>query len=103
MAFATATTWGFNFILAFTWPALSSSFTITGAFGWYAAWNFVGWMVAYFFLQETKGLSLEELDCVFGVSNRVHARYYAERLPWYFGKYILRRDVKEMRPLYEVE
>lgn len=33
MAFATATTWGFNFVLSLTWPALEANFTPTGAFG----------------------------------------------------------------------
>lgn len=37
MSFATAVTWGFNFILALTWPALSEAFTPLGAFLWYAA------------------------------------------------------------------
>ena len=32
-----AVTWGFNFILALTWPALSEAFTPLGAFLWYAA------------------------------------------------------------------
>lgn len=30
MAFATATTWGFNFILSLTWPALVQAFTEQG-------------------------------------------------------------------------
>jgi hypothetical protein len=33
MSFATATCWGFNFIIAFSWPALRTAFTPTGAFG----------------------------------------------------------------------
>lgn len=54
MSFATATTWGFNFILSLTWPPLVRAFTPTGAFAWYAAWNFVGWVYCYFLLPETK-------------------------------------------------
>nr|POF15347.1 d-xylose-proton symporter [Quercus suber] len=34
MSFATATTWGFNFILSLTWPPLVEAFTPTGAFAW---------------------------------------------------------------------
>jgi MFS family permease len=34
MSFATATCWGFNFIISFTWPALLDAFGPTGAFGW---------------------------------------------------------------------
>ncbi|KAG4429914.1 hypothetical protein IFR05_014603 [Cadophora sp. M221] len=103
MAFATATTWGFNFILSLTWPALVQAFTEQGAFGWYAAWNFIGWTYAYFCLQETKGLSLEELDTIFSVRVRDHARYYHKILPWYFNKWILRRDVEPRELLYDLE
>ncbi|KAL9124810.1 MAG: hypothetical protein Q9217_005907 [Psora testacea] len=103
MAFATATTWGFNFILSLTWPALEASFTTTGAFGWYAAWNFFGWVFAYFCLPETKERSLEELDTVFKVRTRDHARYYLDMLPWYFTKYVLMRDVEPRVPLYAIE
>ena len=54
MSFATATCWGFNFILSLTWPALVEAFTPQGAFGYYAAWNFLAWVYAYFLLPETK-------------------------------------------------
>lgn len=54
MSFATATCWLFNFILSFTWPALVQAFTPTGAFVWYAAWNFFAWVYTYFLLPETK-------------------------------------------------
>ncbi|KAB2579763.1 Sugar/inositol transporter [Lasiodiplodia theobromae] len=101
MSFATATTWGFNFILSLTWPALVEAFQPQGAFGWYAGWNFVGWIYCYFFLPETKNLTLEELDTVFSVGNREHAQYYARKLPWYLNKYILRKDVEPYPPLYQ--
>jgi hypothetical protein len=119
MSFATATTWvcfgsfsliiriltnvtlqGFNFILSLTWPALEAAFTSTGAFAWYAAWNVFGWVFAYFLLPETKNLTLEELDNVFNVGNRQHAKYYIEKLPWYANKF-LRRDVPPFEPLYQ--
>lgn len=101
MSFATATCWGFNFIIAFSWPALRTAFTPTGAFCWYAAWNLFGTVYCYFLLPETKALTLEELDTVFNVGNREHAKYYTEKLPWYVGKYIMRRDMMPMAPMYE--
>jgi sugar porter (SP) family MFS transporter len=101
MSFATATCWGFNFILSLTWPALSAAFTPTGAFCWYAAWNFFGFVYAYFFLPETKALTLEELDTVFDVGNRQFSAYYTKKLPWYLKKHILRQDVAPMEPLFE--
>ncbi|KAL4947538.1 hypothetical protein BDW69DRAFT_199579 [Aspergillus filifer] len=101
MSFATATTWGFNFIVSLTWLPLRDAFTPQGGFAWYAAWNIFGWVMCYFFLPETKALSLEELDQVFSVPTRKHAKHYAEMLPWYFKKYILRADVPPQKQLYE--
>ncbi|KAF7560368.1 hypothetical protein G7046_g3784 [Stylonectria norvegica] len=102
MASATSITWAFNFLLTLTWPKMMASFGATGAFFWYAGWNLFGWVMAYFFLPETKALSLEQLDNVFSMRNRDHARYYAQRLPWYFKK-MFGRDVAPMPPLYNVE
>ena len=102
MSFATATCWGFNFILSLTWPALVAAFTEQGAFGWYAAWNFFGWIYCYFLLPETKNLTLEELDTVFDVGNREFASYYSKKLPWYMKKNLLRQSVEPMPPLYDI-
>lgn len=103
MSFATATCWGFNFIIAFSWPRLRTAFTPTGAFCWYACWNLFGVVYCYFLLPETKALTLEELDTVFNVGSRDHAKYYTEKLSWYFGKKIMRRDMMPMPPMYELE
>lgn len=100
MSSATAVTWGFNFIISFTWPRLVVAYTPTGAFCWYAGWNLFGWVFAYFFLPETKNLTLEELDNVFGVRNRDHGKYYLDKLPWYMRKHVLRQDVEHFPPLY---
>lgn len=101
MSFATATTWGFNFILSLTWPALVEAFTPTGAFCWYAARNMFGWVFCYFLLPETKNLTLEELDNVFSVGNREQARYYTEKLPWYMNRWVLRKEQEAYPPLYQ--
>ncbi|KAI1906800.1 hypothetical protein LOZ12_000944 [Ophidiomyces ophidiicola] len=103
MSFATATTWGFNFIISLTWPALVESFKPQGAFGWYAAWNIFGWLFCYFCLPETKALSLEELDQVFSVPTTTHMNHYRAMLPWYFKKYVLRGDVPPQKQLYEYD
>ncbi|MBE3049191.1 MFS transporter, partial [Candidatus Bathyarchaeota archaeon] len=102
MSSATAVTWGFNFIISFTWPKLQESFGSSGAFYWYAAWNILGWIFAYFLLPETKNLTLEELDMVFSMTNRKHAAYYAKKLPWYFKK-LVGMDVKPMPELYQLD
>lgn len=103
MSSSTAITWGFNFIISFSWPMIAEAFTNLGGFYFYAAWNLVGWVFAYFMLPETKGLTLEELDAVFSVTNRAHAGYFTKKLPWYLNKYILRRDVEPFPPLYQFE
>lgn len=46
MASATSVLWAFNFILSFTWPALVDSFKPQGAFGWYAAWCGILWLLS---------------------------------------------------------
>lgn len=103
MSSSTAITWGFNFIISFTWPTINEAFTPTGGFLFYAAWNCVGFVYAYFYLPETKGLTLEELDSVFNVKNRDHCNYYRRKLPWYLKKHILRKDVDTFPPLYDFD
>lgn len=100
MGFATATCWFFNFILSFTWPRLKNQFKPQGAFGWYAAWNIVGFFLVLWFLPETKGLTLEELDDVFSVSLRKHALYRTKELVNNFRQYVLRQKVSPLPPLY---
>ncbi|KAJ7451663.1 hypothetical protein FB451DRAFT_1566170 [Mycena latifolia] len=95
MSLATATTWFFNFVVALTFPRLNTAFTPQGAFGWYAAWNVVGFFAILFFVPETKSLTLEELDQVFSVPTRKHAGYQLRQIPWLFNRYILRRDIPQ--------
>lgn len=100
MSFATATCWTFNFILALTWPRLQRQFTSTGAFGFYAAWNVVGFFLVLWFLPETKGLTLEELDEVFSVSCMEHAQYQTKAFWNGIQRIVLRREVAQLPPLY---
>lgn len=81
MAFATATCWGFNFLLALTWPPLQEAFTPQGAFCWYAAWNLFGFVFTWFCLPETKARPLEELDAVFNIRTRDHFKYHSIKTP----------------------
>ncbi|CAE6443121.1 unnamed protein product [Rhizoctonia solani] len=101
MSFATATCWFFNFIVAITFPRLLGAFTPQGAFGWYAAWNIVGWCLILLFVPETKALSLEELDQVFSVPTRTHAAYQLREVPIWFKRNILRQNVERQPKLYE--
>jgi MFS family permease len=102
MSLATATLWFFNFVLAITWPPLLAAFTPQGAFGYYAAWNVVGWWLVLLFMPETKAKTLEELDQVFSVPIHVHARYGLRQIPYFIRRYILWQNVEPER-LYEKE
>lgn len=101
MSFATATCWFFNFVLSLTWPSLLKRFKPQGAFGWYAAWNAVGFFLVLWFLPETKGLTLEELDEVFDVPTEQHAIYQTKVLVNGFRRHILRAEVEPLPPLYK--
>jgi hypothetical protein len=89
MSLATATTWFFNAVLSITWPSLLNAFKPQGAFGFYAAWNVVGFFLVLFFLPETKEKTLEELDSVFSVPLRTHMRYGAAQIPYFFKRFVL--------------
>jgi len=124
MSLATATTWFFNALLSITWPSLQRAFKPQGAFGWYAAWNIIGWVLVLLFMpvsyalvfvsttpqesmadiafQETKGKTLEELDQIFSVPTSVHAAYGLRQIPYFFKRYLFRRNV-EPEQLYETE
>ncbi|KAL5417013.1 hypothetical protein PMIN06_002925 [Paraphaeosphaeria minitans] len=102
MSLATATTWFFNALLSITWPSLQRAFKPQGAFGWYAAWNIIGWVLVLLFMPETKGKTLEELDQVFSVPTSVHAAYGLRQIPYFFKRFVFRRDVQPEQ-LYETE
>ncbi|KAF9235407.1 hypothetical protein BU15DRAFT_89580 [Melanogaster broomeanus] len=89
MSFATATTWFWNFVLSITWPSMVLAFKPQGAFGWYAAWCCILWVLILLFVRETKGKTLEELDQVFAVPASVHAAYGLRQIPYGIKKFVL--------------
>ncbi|TFY58958.1 hypothetical protein EVG20_g7967 [Dentipellis fragilis] len=103
MSLATAWLWFFNFVVAITFPRLLGAFKPQGAFGWYAGWNLIGFVLILLFVPETKSLSLEELDQVFSVPTHIHAAYQLKALPHNIKKYIFRMKVDPLPPLYEHE
>lgn len=44
--------------------------------------------------KETKGKTLEELDQVFSMSTRDHAKHAAKHIPYGFNKYVMRKSVQ---------
>ncbi|KAG1810458.1 uncharacterized protein HD556DRAFT_1223472 [Suillus plorans] len=102
MSFATATTWFWNFILSITWPSLVLAFKPQGAFGWYAAWCCILWVLILLFVRETKGRTLEELDQVFAVPLSTHAAYGLRQIPYGIKKFVLFQNPTPEQ-LYEFE
>ncbi|KAJ6443154.1 MFS sugar transporter [Purpureocillium lavendulum] len=101
MSSATSITWAFNFLISFTWPEMMEKFTAAGGFYWYASWNIFGFVFAYFLVPETKNKTLEELDGVFSMRNRDHARYHMRKMQRFWAR-MLGRDVPPLPPLYDV-
>ncbi|KAL8899610.1 MAG: hypothetical protein Q9207_006106 [Kuettlingeria erythrocarpa] len=91
MSMATALTWFFNFLLAVTFPKFQDAFSNTGAFGYYAAWCMIGWVLILLFVPETKDLTLEQLDARFSISSKSHARFAVRQCAFAIRYYILRR------------
>jgi sugar porter (SP) family MFS transporter len=102
MSYATSVCWLFNFVLSISFPALLKAFKPQGAFGYYAAWCMIGWVVVLFTLPETKALTLEELDLVFSVPTSRHAKYQWKNSIWHIRKYVLFQDLKPLPPLYQI-
>ncbi|KAG0144641.1 hypothetical protein CROQUDRAFT_672231 [Cronartium quercuum f. sp. fusiforme G11] len=103
MSYATAVCWLFNFVLAITFPLLLNAFTPQGAFGWYAGWCIIGWVLVFFLMPETKALTLEELDYVFSVPTSKHASYQLKNFVYHIRKYIFRQCVQPLPPLYQMD
>ena len=88
MSLSTSTTWGFNFLLGITWPKLLQAFTPTGAFCYYAAWLIIGFFLVLFFVPETRGYSLEQLDIVFSQTTK-HGIQHGFRQLNYWRAYVM--------------
>ncbi|KAH7081556.1 hypothetical protein BKA63DRAFT_462749 [Paraphoma chrysanthemicola] len=104
MSWAVATNNFWAAVLGLTFPRMLQQFTPTGSFGFYAGLNLVALAWIFMFMPETKQRSLEELDYVFAVPTKVHAKFQlSQALPWWVGKYVLRRkDIVEPQ-LYHFE
>ncbi|KAJ5105075.1 hypothetical protein NUU61_002422 [Penicillium alfredii] len=61
----TMTCWGSNIIVASSFLTQMENTTPSGAFGFYAAICFFGWVGVYFFYPEVKGMTLENIREVF--------------------------------------
>jgi hypothetical protein len=74
--------------------------TPTGAFGAYAGFNVIALILIFFFVPETKQLTLEELDQVFNVKTGDYARYQSGTvLPHWFRRWFLFKKNEPLPPM----
>lgn len=104
MSWAVATNNFWATVVSLTFPRQLNAFGVQGAFGFYAAMNVVALIMIFLFMPETQQRSLEELDYVFGVPTRTHAKYQLTKvLPWWFRRWILQRKGTVCPELYTFE
>lgn len=62
MGFSSMSNWGFNTLVIFSFPLMHTNFGIEYTFGFYAAVCFIGLVYTYFYMPETKNISLERIE-----------------------------------------
>ncbi|KAJ0305444.1 hypothetical protein COL516b_005138 [Colletotrichum fioriniae] len=104
MAWAVATNNFWAIVVAQTSPPLLQAIKPQGVFTLYSVFGVICLILIFLFLPETKQRSLEELDDVFSISTRRHASYQLlEILPWWFKRYIIRKENQPEPTLYLFE
>lgn len=102
MGFAVATCLGWAAVLSITFPLIINRLGTAGAFGLYAGFNFVAFIMIFFLVPETKQRTLEELDYVFAVPMGKFASYQATKAaPWWFKRYVFFQKSAKLEPLYQ--
>lgn len=103
MSWAVATNNFWAAVLSLTFPRMLRAFGPTGSFGFYAGLNVIALLLIFSFLPETKERSLEELDYVFAVPTRQHAKYqWGEVLPWWIKRWVFLRKSAKCPELYRL-
>ncbi|KAI3341613.1 sugar transporter-domain-containing protein [Ustulina deusta] len=104
MAFAVATNLFWAAVLGITFPKILSSLTVVGAFGLYAGFNILGFILIFLWVPETKQRTLEELDYVFAVPSTLFIKYqFTKALPWWFKRWVLFQKNATLEPLYRFD
>jgi sugar porter (SP) family MFS transporter len=65
MSVASIANWGSNFLVALMFPVLLATLGGAGSFWLFAVLGIVAWFFVYFWVPETKGRSLEEIEASF--------------------------------------
>ncbi|PHH83064.1 hypothetical protein CDD82_3722 [Ophiocordyceps australis] len=104
MGFAVATCLFWASVLGTSFPFLLKQLHTVGAFGLYAGFNVVAFIMIFLWVPETMQRTLEELDDVFAVPVRKFAAYQiTETIPWFVKRYLLFQRNATRPPLYQFE
>lgn len=104
MGFAVATCLFWAAVLGTSFPFLLERLQTVGAFGLYAGFNVVAFIMIFLWVPETMQRTLEELDYVFAVPVRTFMKYQITvALPWWFKKYVFFQWNATKPPLYEFD
>ncbi|KKY27563.1 putative sugar inositol transporter [Phaeomoniella chlamydospora] len=104
MGFAVATCLFWAAVLSISFPRILSTFTPTGAFGFYAGLNVLAFIMIFLFVPETKQRTLEELDYIFGLPTSRFVHYQVKvALPWFIKRYVFSQKSATLEPLYHFE
>ena len=71
---ATLSNWLLAFIVTKTYSSMVSGLTIQGTCWFYGVFCFVGFLFVYFFMPETKGKTLEEIEAMFARDKHAYQR-----------------------------
>lgn len=73
-----------------------------GLFGFFAGMNVIAFVLVYFLVEETRWVSLEDLEVIYGHPKADFVRYQlTEHLPWFIRKYVFFRRSAEKPPTYD--
>jgi len=104
MGWAVATNLFWAAVLSISLPAMLDRLGAIGVFCFYAGLNIVAFVMIFFLMPETKQRTLEELDYVFAVPVRTHAKYqFTKFLPYVIKKYFFFRKTATLEPLYHFD
>lgn len=80
VSITTSTTWMSNFIVGVVSPLMLENIAHGGTYFFFAAFAVIGFLSTYFFLPETRKVSLEEMDVIFGAKTSDQDRAIADRV-----------------------
>ncbi|KAH9899093.1 sugar transporter-domain-containing protein [Xylariomycetidae sp. FL2044] len=102
-AFSVAVCYGFAGILSLCFPSIMSGLSLPGSLGLFSGLTLIATVLVFLLVEETKELSLESLDIIFGYPKTKFVRYHVrEYLPWLYRRYILRVRPTPERPFLDV-